>query len=327
MTTTVAEAAEPAPVTNSDRLDDLSIVVLSYNRREEIKLNLPELCRLHVSQGAELIIVDNDSTDGTRLDLDALRSRLPTIKILTLESNRGVAGGRNAGWAAATRRFILNLDDDTRIDVAAVRALRAAAVAMPGAGIFSPKVIHAETGRCQNGHGTDVSAPANFHGACHLLRAEVWRTVGSIDPECNFGGEELDYAIRARASGFGIAFLPHVEVRHNSVARPGPVGRWRRQRWVYNFSRIFFKHFPARDATLLLLRYLTSQLAGAAAQGDLAAIPSLARQAIAGAANGRGQYRALPPAVLTFYRDPRLTPDFGNRPLSRKLIARFSSSH
>jgi GT2 family glycosyltransferase len=286
--------------------------------------NLAVLCDLHVSAGAELIIVDNLSNDGTRAELAALEVRLPTVKVLYSAANVGVAGGRNAGWAVATREWILNLDDDTRIDGAAVLALRAAAAQRPAAGIFTPKVRHALTGECQNGYGDDVEEPANFHGACHLVRARAWRAVGAIDAQCTFGAEELDYSIRARALGYATVYLPGIEVRHNSVLRPGAVGQWRRQRWIYNFSRIFFKHFPLRHAALLLARFMTAQLAAALRGGDVAALPSLIHQAARGMRDGRRCYAPLPRAVLDFYLDSGLAPDFGNQSLRRKLRARLA---
>jgi len=313
-----------AALASAERLDDVSIVVLSHNRRDELLRNLPVLRDLHVSAGAELIIVDNQSSDGTRVDLAALESYVPTIKVIYSATNLGVAGGRNAGWAAATRDLILNLDDDTRIDRAAVQALRAAAARHPAAGIFTPKVRHAVTGDCQNGYGDEVAEPANFHGSCHLVRAQVWRAVGTIDPRCTFGGEELDYSIRARALGFATVHLPEIEVRHNSVPRQGTAGTWRRQRWVYNFSRIFFKHFPRRHASVLLMRFLTSQLAAAWAAGEAMVLPSLIYHAARGVADGRRGYAALPRAALEFYLDDRLAPDFGNQPLRRKLRARLA---
>ncbi len=309
---------------HDERLDDVAIVVLSHNRRDELMQNLPGLCDLHVSAGAELIIVDNQSSDGTRVDLAALEARVPTIKIMYPATNLGVAGGRNLGWAAASRDLILNLDDDTRIDRAAVLALKAAAARRPAAGIFTPKVRHAVTGECQNGYRDDVAEPANFHGSCHLVRAQVWRAIGSIDPLCTFGGEELDYSIRARAAGFATVHLPEIEVRHNSLPRQGAAGTWRRQRWVYNFSRIFFKHFPRRHAAVLLTRFLTAQFAAACAAGEAALLPSLIYRAFRGVADGRRGYAPLPQAVLDFYLDGRLAPDFGNQPLLGKLRARLA---
>jgi GT2 family glycosyltransferase len=306
------------------RLDDLSVVVLSYNRREELLFNLSGLCELHRKTGAELIVVDNNSSDGTRADLKNLSERMPTVKIIFSEANLGVAGGRNTGWAAATRKYILNLDDDTRIDIVAIMALRAAALRLPHPAILTPKVIHALTGECQNGYGDDVTEAANFHGACHLVPAEVWNAVGRIDPLCTFGGEELDYSIRARALGYPTMFVANALARHNSLPRQGAAGAWRRRRWIYNFSRIYFKHFPIRYASVFIARFLLAQLASAASSGEATALPSLVYHALRGTVNGRRAYVPLPRLVVAFYADGKLSPDFGNRPIVAKLIARFA---
>jgi GT2 family glycosyltransferase len=317
-------SAEETQIGQTKHLDDVSIVVLSYNRRDELMRNLAVLCDLHVIARAELIIVDNHSTDGTQAELDALLVRVPSIKVIFSNVNLGVAGGRNKGWDAATRRFILNLDDDTRIDMAAARAMRDAALRLPGDAILTPKVLHAETGECQNGYGDTVNEPANFHGACHFLATKVARDVGPIDPQCTFGGEELDYSIRSRMRGYPTVFLPDIRVHHNSLPRKGSLGKWRRERWVYNFSRIYFKYFPKPYAVLFLMRFLLAQLMGAALGGDALVIPSLVRQAARGIANGRRDQVRLPEPVLKFYTDRRLVPDFGNRPMIDKLVSRLS---
>jgi GT2 family glycosyltransferase len=310
----------------ADRLDDVSIVVLSYNRREELMRNLAVLCELHVAGGAELIVVDNNSTDGTRGELDALAARFPSLKVILSGVNLGVAAGRNAGWAAATRQFILNVDDDTRIDMPAVRGLRDAALQIPRGAILTPKILHAETGECQNGYGDNVKEPANFHGACHLLPTKVAREVGVIDPQCTFGGEELDYSIRARVLGYPTVFLSGIRVRHNSLPRKVGPGKWRRQRWVYNFCRIHFKYFPIRHASLFLARFLVAQVASAASGGDARVVPSLLLHAARGMVNGRQNQVQLPRPVLDFYTNTRLVPDFGNRSMIDKLRERLVRS-
>ncbi len=313
------------PVPKSlDSLDELSVVVLSYNRREELRQNLEALCALRERMRFELIVIDNASTDGTREDLRHLHLENPGVVILQSECNLGVAGGRNLGWAAATRPFILNLDDDTRIDLDAMLSLHRAAAASEEIGVVTPKVVHAETGHCQNGdYAGKVREPANFHGACHLVRAAAWRSVGPLDPGCRFGGEELDYAIRLRAAGYSTVCVGEVTVRHNSLTRGDSVDRWRREQWVYNYSRVLFKHFPVSRAITCAVRGLVSHLMTGMAVHGLSIAPPLIRYGIRGAVAGRRRYARLPDAALRFYSNDQLVPDFGNIPLWRKLRNRL----
>src|SRR5207237_803956 len=124
-------------------LASVSVVVLSHNRREELVRNVETLCAVKAQEGFELIVVDNASNDGTRSELLRLKEEHPGLLLILSDVNAGVAGGRNLGWRAASREFILNLDDDTRVDLAAIRALYAAATASQDIGIVTPRVVHA----------------------------------------------------------------------------------------------------------------------------------------------------------------------------------------
>ncbi len=63
---------------------------------------------------AELILVDDASGDGTGAVLEELRARHGAgwIRIITLDRNQGPATARNAGWDAATQRYVAFLDAD-----------------------------------------------------------------------------------------------------------------------------------------------------------------------------------------------------------------------
>lgn len=86
----------------------LSIIVLSYNRREMLCSTLKRLDAMPELADAELIVVDNASSDGSAA---AAQAACPRARIIALESNTGVAA-LNTGVAAATRDAVLVLDDD-----------------------------------------------------------------------------------------------------------------------------------------------------------------------------------------------------------------------
>jgi GT2 family glycosyltransferase len=304
-------------------LTDLSIVVLSHNRREELLRNLEALCALQSMVAFELIVVDNASTDGTRQELLRLRDRHPAAILILSDDNLGVAKGRNLGWRAATRSFILNLDDDTHVDLDAMIALRQAALDSDLVGIVTPRIMDAGTGALQSGYADRAREVANFAGACHLVRRSVWERVGELDPECAFGGEEIDYSIRARAAGYATLSLGEVTARHHGVARAATTARWRQEQWVYNYARVVFKHFPVGRALMLSGRVLAGHLASGVRVHGPVMVPALMRNTLRGAVAGRQRYAPLPEAVLRFYQNPALLPDFGNVPLWRKAVARL----
>jgi GT2 family glycosyltransferase len=307
-------------------LADVSAVVLSHNRRNELLRNLESLCLLQRQAAFELIVVDNVSTDGTRDELVRLQQQYPDLIVLFASENLGVAGGRNLGWSHTTRAFILNLDDDIHIDNDSIVAMRKVMLDCAAVGIVTPEVIEAATGEPHNRCGGRMRELANFAGACHLVRKEVWERVGSLDPGCSFGGEEIDYSIRARAAGYSTVCLSEARALHFGVKRSAAIARRRQEQWLYNYSRVIFKHFSVNRALVLAGRVLLSHLVSGVRVHGLPVAPSLVHQALRGARAGRARYARLPDAALRFYSDPALRPDFGNVPLWRKLVGRATGA-
>jgi GT2 family glycosyltransferase len=300
--------------------------VLSHNRRAELLRNLAALCTLEGATGFELIVVDNASTDGTREGLRELQHRYPDLKVVLSEKNLGVAGGRNLGWSVARGAFILNLDDDTHIELDAMLALRQAALDSAAVGLVTPQIVDAASDALPEKLPHKTREAANFAGACHLVRRAVWEQVGELDPGCSFGGEEIDYSIRARAAGYSTVCLGHVSARHYGVVRPRSSDRQRRGQWVYNYVRVIFKHFPRHRAVVLAGRVLIGHLASGVRLHGPAVAPALVLSTLRGAGDGRRSYVPLPKAALRFYSDPALRPDFGNVPLWRKAFERFRAA-
>ena len=103
----------------------LSVVIITWNAEQDVKqcldsvfasiaselthpTNLPDTPLL--SPKAEVIVVDNGSTDKTR---EILESYGAQINLILLQKNNGVAVARNIGMAAAKGEYIWILDVDT----------------------------------------------------------------------------------------------------------------------------------------------------------------------------------------------------------------------
>ena len=85
----------------------ISVVVLTHNRRDELLGTLARLTALPARR--PIIVVDNDSSDGTR---EAIVRRFPEVALLHAGGNLGAAG-RNLGIHAARTPYVALADDDT----------------------------------------------------------------------------------------------------------------------------------------------------------------------------------------------------------------------
>jgi len=100
-------------------------VVVTHDRVELLRGCLTALAAQDPAP-AEVLVVDNASTDGTGR---MLREEFPAVRVLRLEQNGGGAGGFAAGLGAAHaagHAWIWLMDDDTEPAPGALGALRAA---------------------------------------------------------------------------------------------------------------------------------------------------------------------------------------------------------
>ena len=88
-------------------LTKVSVVVLTYNRREEVLRTLTHLAAL--AERPPIIVVDNASSDGTA---QAVARTFPHVEVLRQSRNLGAAG-RNAGVERAGTPYVAFSDDDT----------------------------------------------------------------------------------------------------------------------------------------------------------------------------------------------------------------------
>jgi glycosyltransferase involved in cell wall biosynthesis len=102
--------AELAPATESI---DASVIVCTYNRAESLPRTLHSLTSQQVRDDVdwEVLVVDNNSSDGTRHVVENLMPVFPRLRYC-FESAQGLSHARNCGLTQARGRTILFTDDD-----------------------------------------------------------------------------------------------------------------------------------------------------------------------------------------------------------------------
>lgn len=101
------------------RFDYLSIIIPTYNTRDRLAKLLDNLLAQRYNNGltAEIIVVDDGSTDGTA---EMLAARGNNIKVITQE-NKGVSAARNVGLKESTGKYISFVDADDKISDTYIR--------------------------------------------------------------------------------------------------------------------------------------------------------------------------------------------------------------
>ncbi len=91
----------------------VTVVVPAYNASASLQRAISSVLAPSL-QAAEIIIIDDASTDDTWNEIERLRTAIVGPKLLTirLAENVGAADARNAAWDVATQEYVAFLDAD-----------------------------------------------------------------------------------------------------------------------------------------------------------------------------------------------------------------------
>lgn len=93
----------------------VSVVVSTYNRSDRLPVALEALLAQDAAVPYEVIVVDNNSTDGTRDVVMSIAAQAGKRIRYAFEPRQGLSYGRNTGIALASADIIAFSDDDVRV--------------------------------------------------------------------------------------------------------------------------------------------------------------------------------------------------------------------
>ena len=118
--------------------DLISVCVVTRNARESLQNYLNSLEKsMGGKEGWEIVVVDNESTDGTK---DMLKENFPQAKYVYCEPGVGFTKGINYAIAESSGEFILIATPSTEVKDDAVLILRSYLNHFPEVGIVGPKM-------------------------------------------------------------------------------------------------------------------------------------------------------------------------------------------
>ncbi|MFY3137554.1 glycosyltransferase family 2 protein [Achromobacter xylosoxidans] len=256
----------------------LSVIIVNYNAGPGL---IPAV-RAALHDAMEVLVVDNDSKDGSTEALETACSADPKLKVLRNHANLGFAKGCNRGANAATGDYLLFLNPDCELDPGAVDRMMEVMEQEPTAGMVGGLLLNPD-GTEQAGGRRAVPTPwrsfvrafglarlssrwpklfTDFHlhetplpdhpveveaisGACMLLRRPAMQQVGLLDEAYFMHCEDLDWCVRFWRERWRILFIPDARMIHHKgvSSRSRPVFvEWHKHRGMMRFYRKFFRH-------------------------------------------------------------------------------------
>ena len=247
-------AADQSPV---------SVVVLTYNRRDEVLITLD---RLQASLAGDLpipvIVVDNGSPDGTA---QAIRERFPDVTVVASNRNLGAAG-RNLGVDRVQTPYVAFCDDDTCWEPGAIQRAVDILERNSRIAVVNARVLVGPDGRPDATCEAMADSPLGMvgehkvllgfmAGAC-VMRTKYFRAVGGYWQRLFIGGEETLMALDFASRGWHMVYAPEVVTRH--LPSPNRNAGQRRHLLVRNAIWTAWMRLPVASAWQESMRALAT---------------------------------------------------------------------
>jgi GT2 family glycosyltransferase len=236
----------------------LSIILVSYNTREMILDCLRSVYEQTHKTQYEIIVVDNNSSDGSA---DAIRSEFSDIRLISLGENIGFGRANNVAAREAQGRRLLLLNPDTLMLDQAIDRLVAFADATPRCRVWGGRTLFADgtlnPGSCwrrmglwslccflfglshlapnsrilnAEGYGgwrRDTIRYVDIVSGCFfMIDRDLWDVLGGFDPTFFLYGEEADLCLRALRAGARPAITPDATIIHyGGASSPSSIER------------------------------------------------------------------------------------------------------
>lgn len=209
----------------------VSVVVVNWNAGPALERCLASLAT-DAAAGAEVVVVDNASTDGSTAAAVAGRA---WARVIESDENVGFARGANAGAAAACGDVLVFLNPDAEVERGALGVLVRSLETVPHAGIAGGGLVD-EHGRWQPGAArfgvlphllldTTIGRRAErgrrdahvvdwVYGTFMAVRRDPFEQLAGFDESYFLYGEDLDLCHRAAAAGWGTLHVPAARAVH-----------------------------------------------------------------------------------------------------------------
>lgn len=219
---------EVGRVTVAERV---TVSILTYNRAPELGATLERT--LATAEGADVLVVDNGSTDETP---HVLREYAGRVRHIRLADNRGAAG-RNIGVSLSTTPYVALCDDDTWWAAGSLAAAAAALDAHPDVAVVTARVLvgpeEREDPACAEMQHSPLSGRPGLPGppilgflaGASMVRRRPFLAEGGFDPRFFLGGEERLLAVDLATEGWWMVYLPGATVHHHPSAARDAAGR------------------------------------------------------------------------------------------------------
>ncbi|HET6142771.1 MAG TPA: glycosyltransferase family 2 protein [Candidatus Acidoferrales bacterium] len=280
---TTSRTTQQQETTSKVSVTNLSIVIVSWNTKKYLEECLTSLRTIDGNLSVEIIVVDNDSADGTP---DMIRSEFPDVKLIETGANLGFAKGNNVGIKEATGEYICLINSDVNVPSDCLQKMYEYMEQQPTIGLLGPGMLRTD-GRV---HRSGMRFPSlwniflralfldslfkstglfggflmkDFHfdqtrdmdvlnGWLWMARRDALHKVGPLDGRFFMYAEDVDWCKRFKLAGWRVVFYPEAKALHYGGASAANA----RSRFNVEMQRANLQYWKKYHGRISLFLYL-----------------------------------------------------------------------
>ncbi len=211
----------------------VSILMVTYNCEEFIEPCLDSVARNTAWPNYEIILIDNNSTDGTKAIIQKYADADKRIRLSFSPENLGFAGANNAAAKEATGDYLIFLNPDTVVthgwvsrmvrhcerdpsigSVAAVTNFSGneTKINFDYSNVLQMEKFAMALASEKAGQATDIAVAPLY---CVLVPRAVWDKVGELDSGFQIGMfEDDDFSLRIKTAGYRVVAADDCFIHH-----------------------------------------------------------------------------------------------------------------
>ncbi len=224
----------------------LSIIIVNWNVKELLKKCLKSIFGTLVNLDFEVIVVDNNSSDGS---VNMIKKKFPAVKLIINNKNVGFSKANNQAIKKSNSPYTLLLNPDTIIHLDALEILANFLDEHKDVAVVGPKVLNEDGSiqhECARHFPTPLSEffvltglykkfPKNkwfgyylmnywdhndarevdcISGSCMMIRKDILDKIGLLDEKFFMYGEDVDLCYRIKQVDYKIWYLPEATITH-----------------------------------------------------------------------------------------------------------------
>lgn len=224
---------------------ELSIIIVNYRTKGLVKTCLKGIEKSNLKCTYEIIVVDNNSHDGT---IEMVKSTFPKVRAIQADDNKGLAAGNNIGLRISGGEYILIINPDIAVFDGMVEKMLDFMKQNEKIALLAPKLINPDgTVQISTYHFPSLVIPLYRRtplgklpwakkslrkylmldwnrndvrpvdwalGACLLVRKKYYQDIGEMDERYFLYFEDVDWCRRFWAAGYQVYFYPEVKLIH-----------------------------------------------------------------------------------------------------------------